>query len=231
MNNRKTPSLTVPILVADPGTSWWKSAKRHLRPADGFATIEMNRSPSELLQDCRRMAPCLLILSQETLGQLDAVELARVVDLGAAVRVLVVAGSIEPRSMERSVRLGCMGFVREDDPPATLRKAVCAIARGEMWVKRQAITEILQRLLAEARVAKLTPRERDILKLIASGYKNRDIAKELAISYDTVRWYIRSLHGKLGMQDRVETAQYAHRHIEGETISVAAAAAAAAMGS
>ncbi len=52
--------------------------------------------------------------------------------------------------------------------------------------------------------------------MIARGYKNRAIAERLSISHETVRWHIRSLHSKLGLQDRLGTALYAQQYLEEE---------------
>jgi DNA-binding NarL/FixJ family response regulator len=113
--------------------------------------------------------------------------------------------------------MGCMGFVTEGAPPAVLKKAARALARGEMWIDRRLLTRVLQQLLFANRSPKLTPREKDVLKLIARGYKNRAIAEKLCISHETVRWHIRGLHSKLGLQDRLGTAVYAQQYLDDDT--------------
>lgn len=207
------PALT-PVVVANSSLWNWKGLRRCFSQREGFILVEGYEAPDQLLSHCQRMAPCVLIASQALLERLDPAEFAGTVDFGRSVQVLVYSPAKDDRTVQNFVRMGCMGVVAEGVSPAILRKAVRALVRGEMWVERRLVTRLLQQLLLATRSPKLTPRETDILKLIARGFKNRAIAEKLSISHETVRWHIRSLHSKLGLQDRLGTAQYAQQYLE-----------------
>jgi DNA-binding NarL/FixJ family response regulator len=207
------PVLT-PVVVANPKLWNWKGLRRCFSQKDGFILVEGYESPDQLLLHCQRMAPCVVIVDQALLERLDPAEFASMVDFGRSIQVLVYAAAKDDRVVQNLVRMGCMGFVTEGASPAILKKAARALARGEMWIERRLLTRVLQQLLFANRSPKLTPREKDILKLIARGYKNRAIAEKLSISHETVRWHIRGLHSKLGLQDRLGTALYAQQYLD-----------------
>ncbi len=208
-----------PVVLANPKLSKWKGLRRCFSQREGFLLVEGYDSFEQLLMHCQRMAPCVVLADEAFVSRLDPAEFAALVDFGRSIQVLVCSPATEDRIVQNWIRLGCMGFVHEDASPPVLKKAVRAVARGELWLERRLLTKILQQLLLATRSPKLTPREKDILKLIARGYKNRAIAQSLSISHETVRWHIRSLHSKLGMQDRLGTALYAQQYLEDELLS------------
>jgi DNA-binding NarL/FixJ family response regulator len=105
--------------------------------------------------------------------------------------------------------MGCMGFLRPDSPPWQFRRAVEAVAAGELWAPRLLLSRICRDYLSSHDPCKLTDREEQILALLAQGHKNREIAASLFISRDTVRWHIRAIYAKLGIHDRQSAASYA----------------------
>jgi DNA-binding NarL/FixJ family response regulator len=217
--NRAAPATLTPVLIANPKLSSWRGLRRCFSQREGFLLVEGCASIEQLLMHCQKMAPCVVLADEAFIGRIEPSEFTALVDFGRSVQVLVCSAQADDRVLQNWIRLGCMGFVRDDASPAVLKKAVRAVARGELWVERRLLTRILQQLLLATRSPKLTPREKDILKLIARGYKNRAIAQTLSISHETVRWHIRSLHSKLGVQDRLGTALYAQQFLEDELLS------------
>ncbi|MGC9971705.1 MAG: response regulator transcription factor [Bryobacteraceae bacterium] len=209
--------VLTPVVVANSKLWNWKGLRRCFSQRDGFILVEGYESPEQLLVHCQRMAPCVVIADQALLERFDPAEFASMVDYGRSVQVLAYGPARDDRVVQNLVRMGCMGFVTEGTSPAILKKAARALARGEMWIDRRLLTRVLQQLLFANRSPKLTPREKDILKLIARGYKNRAIAERLCISHETVRWHIRGLHSKLGLQDRLGTAMYAQQYLDDDT--------------
>jgi DNA-binding NarL/FixJ family response regulator len=161
----------------------------------------------------------VLLIDEATLLEFEPAELAGVADYGRAIRILVIGPARDEQGVLKVIRAGCMGFEDEEASPATLKKAVRALARGELWVSRQVTAQLVHQLLCLLSSRKLTSREREILRLIARGLKNRAIAERLSISHETVRWHIRSLHSKLGLQDRLGTALYAEKYLGEEAVA------------
>lgn len=206
------------MVIASAKLRGWKGLRRCLTQKDGFIVVDGGEPPEHLLLRCQRMAPCVLIADPAFLEVTDPADFANLVDFGRSIQVLVYGAAHDERTIQNLVRMGCMGSISETAPPNILKRAVTAVARGELWVERRLITRVLQQLLFASRSPKLTRREKEILTLIARGFKNRAIAEKLSISHETVRWHIRSLHSKLGFQDRLGTALYAQQFLDNDAM-------------
>jgi DNA-binding NarL/FixJ family response regulator len=106
---------------------------------------------------------------------------------------------------------GACGYVLKDDPPEALPAAVRAARAGRQWLSPR-VTELLVKSAAgdEGRlVEELTEREREVLRLMATGCRNERIADALDITEQTVKNHVRAIFGKLGVETRVEAVLYA----------------------
>jgi len=137
-------------------------------------------------------------------------------------RVLVLTGIADVRSHMQAMRLGAAGLVLKEKAPEVLVKAIEKVHAGEVWfdrvLMRQALaaladtTEAMRAGQEAAKVETLTPREREVIRLIGEGLKNQQIADRLFISEKTVRHHLSSIFNKLGVTDRLELVIYAYRH-------------------
>ena len=214
-----------------------KLSKRHVltRCSPGMELSQCSGTLGELLAECHRMAPCVLVVSQESLEELDTNEFSAFVGVGGSVRVLVLGTRKSPHLVEKFLSMGCMGYLPQDVARPTLRRAVRAIASGQVWADRTTITQVMKRMLLKQLLQELTStqvmkrmllkqllqeltsREKDIVRLIASGLSNRAIADRLYITHETVRWHIRALYSKLGVQDRFSAIVYGKRLLDLES--------------
>ena len=170
-------------------------------------------SPLAALDRCRELTLCVLLLNEALFEHLDAASVSGRVDFGRAVSVLAVGLAPDPEKTICYLRLGCMGYVSRKDSLATLRKAVYAVAGGEIWAPRATLSLLVRQLLvATERGPRLTVRELEILTLIGSGSTNDEISQRLFISLETVRWHVRRLFLKIGARDRATALEYARLH-------------------
>lgn len=139
---------------------------------------------------------------------LDAVEL--MVRLNPELRVLVISAAIEPELVEPWARRRLCGYVVKDAGMEELGLAVGAVVRGREYFSA-GIREILARAAWNAPANRLSPRETELLPLLARGLTLRDAAASMSISYKTADSYRSSLLRKLNVHDRVELARYAIR--------------------
>lgn len=210
------------VVVQSPGIWERHDLSRQLSACQGFVLLGCKGNLDTVLADCEKMAPCVLIADQ-VLVQTEGTDLEHFgprVEYGRLIQVLVVGPTRDPGLVEDLLRMGCVGFVTQDIPAAVLKKAVRAVAAGEFWADRLATSRIVQQLLSQTGSRNLTRREKQVLWLIGQGMKNRSIAERLYITRDTVRWHIRSIYAKIGVQDRLSAALYAREHLGGEGIAV-----------
>ncbi len=176
----------------------------------------------EALEKARREVPDIVLLDLDlgTGSGLDIIP--QLVSLGESVHVLVLTGVQNPDVQRSSIRLGAVGIVEKGQAREILIKAIRKVMTGEMWLDRGMTALLIQELRRKpetlrldsnaARIASLTPREREVISLIAQGFGTARIASDLFISQKTVRNHLASIFSKLMVADRLELAVFAVRH-------------------
>ncbi len=135
---------------------------------------------------------------------------------GPSWRVLVLVDACEVPQIVALIRAGAMGVVRRDDTLAELVSGLVAAARGELVLPGPLASEVLAQLMGNraetASLSSLSPREADVLRLLAQGMTNKHIAQELLLSVRTVEAHLRAIYDKLGVTSRTEAVLWAVRH-------------------
>lgn len=140
----------------------------------------------------------LLDLRMPVLGGNEAIERIRKVDPEA--RILVLTAYSGDEDIHRAVEAGAMGYVLKSSTGEGLIPAIRAVAAGERWIPR----DVASRLAVRKTYEPLTTRETEVLRLIARGRANKEIARELSISENTVKDHLKNILGKLHVSARTE---------------------------
>jgi DNA-binding NarL/FixJ family response regulator len=133
-------------------------------------------------------------------------------------RILILSMHENERYLYEALKAGASGYVVKTVADRDLVEAVRAAMRGERFLYPGAMTPLIEEFLDRARrdlpvrEDPLTPREREVVKLVAEGYSNKQIAETLVISEKTVERHRANVMEKLGMRDRVALTRYAIRH-------------------
>src|SRR5262249_46784763 len=114
--------------------------------------------------------------------------------------------SISVEMAHRARAMGVRGVLRKDLSTDLLARCLATVAAGDLWFDRALLTSMLQ-----VREVKLSPRERQLLRLNTLGLSNKELAAELEISEGTVKVYLAKLFRKVGVHDRYELALYSLR--------------------
>jgi DNA-binding NarL/FixJ family response regulator len=170
----------------------------------------------------RRLRPDVVVMDvrMPVRNGIEATRLLAGPEVTDPVKVLVVTTFNLDEYVFEALRAGASGFLLKDTPPAELVAGVRTVAAGEALlapaVTRRLIGRFGSRLRAAAPgpdgpVAALTDREREVLKLIAAGLSNAEIAAAMVISHETVKTYVSRILTKLDLRDRVQAVVFAHR--------------------
>ena len=129
------------------------------------------------------------------------------------IKVLVLTVHNETEYLIKAVDIGINGYVLKDSESSELKKAITAIADGENYIQPSLIPALNSKMIEknedELKIDSLTKRELQVLKEVAVGKFNRDIAKEMEISERTVKNHISSIFKKLDVTDRTQAAVFA----------------------
>jgi len=133
-------------------------------------------------------------------------------------RVVVLTAVADDDQLLEAIRLGAQGIVLKDTAPGTLTNAIRQIHAGAQWYEQGLGGRALRRLLErgvetrEPTLRSLSAREREIVRKVARGLKNRAIAAELSISEGTVKVHLHNVYEKLDVGTRLELANYLREH-------------------
>ena len=126
-------------------------------------------------------------------------------------KVLVLTSVLEEASVRGAVRAGAIGYLLKDTRAPELRQAIKAAAAGQVQLSPAAAARLMREVTAPERLDALTEREVKVLRLLARGSANKQIARDLGIAEKTVKTHVSSILGKLGVQSRTQAALYAGR--------------------
>ncbi len=173
-------------------------------------------SGAEAVELVRRLKPdvVLMDLAMPDMGGLEATRLikAEMPD----VKVVILTVSEADADLFEAIRSGAHGYLVKSTSSTEFFDLLEALERGEAPLSRGLAAKIMRHLAQGGRpaddVAALTPREEEILRLVAEGKTNREVAAELFISDATVKFHMTNILNKLHLGNRAQVVAYAHRH-------------------
>ena len=177
-----------------------RSLQAYLESFPDMKVVGIASSGEELLLHLDSWKPAVVLQDLLLPGGLDGIETTRrVVERAPECRVVALTASVDEARMMGVLRAGAAGYVRKDADPETLLAAVRAVARGKTYID----PSIGQRLSKTGSAgSELTPRETEVLRLLALGLSNRDIASALEVGEETVKTHIAHLLAKLEVENR-----------------------------
>jgi DNA-binding NarL/FixJ family response regulator len=184
---------------------------------DGRETMLLvkEKHPDVILLDLR-------MPGMDGLAVLDALQSAN-----SKIRVVVLTGSEDKNEYVQAMKLGCSGIVLKQTAPELIAKSVRKVYAGEIWLDSHTTAAVMKRFAApqpdpaplpirggytsktRGERTPLSTREREIVGLVAQGYKNKEMAEKMFISEQTVKNHLHNIFDKLGVSDRLELALYA----------------------
>ena len=223
MNKKKAPLAEAPsvkVLVYCPSDLILSGILRALETDPEIEVVGVEKATIESLMDSiRKLLPhVILFASTESLPNMREIcKAIRDISKDQIKSQMLLLGNIPSHEEIVSlINVGARGYFDLNDPSGQLPEAVRVIHRGEIWLPRDKMSSIMDRIISvvgrdlkEKTLDQLTPTEFQVLKLIGQGKSNDEIANILFISKNTVRSHIKSIYAKLDTHSRLQLALYA----------------------
>ncbi len=210
------------IVILDNHTLFRAGLRYLIENHNGMEVVGEGGSCAEALEIIASLKPDIILLELNLTGSSDPELLSSIVKASEGMRLILVTETNDPKIHQKAVEEGVVGVVYKTQSPEILLKAIEKVDAGEVWLERSLIANVLSRLSRKQpnsnvdpeieSINRLSEREKDVVKLIGQGLKNKRISTELCISETTVRHHLTSIYSKLGVSDRLELLVYAHRN-------------------
>ncbi len=210
-------SAPVTVVVVDDHGVVREGIRAFLATQDDLAVVGEAASGEDASALCAEHAPDVALVDLLMPG-IDGVETTRrIKDASPRTQVVILTSTVDGALAVPALRAGATSYLLKDATPAALADAVRRAARGEAVLHPSVAAGLVATLrgaaagTAPALDARLSPRERDVLALVAEGASNGEIAARLAIGEKTVKSHVSNILGKLQLADRTQAAVYAWR--------------------
>ena len=212
--------MSLGVLIVDDQALVRAGFRMILEAEEDMEVVGEAADGQEAVTEARRLRPDVVLMDVR-MPDVDGIEATRrlLAEDRSAVKVVMLTTFDMDEYVYDALRAGASGFLLKDVPPEQLVDGIRAVAKGDALlapsVTRRVIEEFVRRPPASVRtlppkLEELTPRELEVLKLIARGCSNAEIATELFVSETTVKTHVAHVLMKLGLRDRVQAVVAAY---------------------
>ena len=203
------------VLVIDDSPVPRFAARAMLKATQSFRFIGEASSGAEGVAACERLRPAVVLMDVD-MPQMDGAQTTRSIRELGEPQPVIVAWTVSDSGDDliRMIHAGCHGYALKDFGPAELERSLLAAVNGETPVPRKMVREVIAKAVSAPRTAgaeieELTPREREVLHLVASGSATKQVAAALSISRRSIDAHLRSIYRKLDVTNRVQAVNRA----------------------
>jgi DNA-binding NarL/FixJ family response regulator len=212
------------LLIVDDQVLFLESLSTFLgNYAGDIDVVGLARNGSEALEKAAELHPDIVLMDVH-MPVMDGVEAtSRLIKSQPGVRILILSTYDEDEYVRKALKLGAAGYLLKDISPTELIASIRALKSGAVQISPQIVSKLMKSVIGEEPSSardisermewfeSLTRREREVFTLIATGYDNEQIAKELDLAEHTVRNHVSTIYSKLGVQDRFQIIQLANK--------------------
>lgn len=218
------PASKIRIVVADDHPIFRDGLCKLLALEDDFEVVAQAQDGRQVLDVLQQHEPDILLLDLKMPGLDGLATLQRLQASKNRTRVIVLTASDDKNEFVQAMKLGTSGIVLKQTATELLIKSIRKVHAGEIWLDSHTTAAVIRQFVAndeppvaqqptassrERERSPLSQREREIVALVAQGFKNKEMAEKMFISEQTVKNHLHNIFDKLGVSDRLELALYA----------------------
>jgi len=206
--------MPIRLVIADDHTVVLKGLATLLALEPDLAVVATCTNGEKALAAVQRHRPDILLLDLRMPGVDGLAVLRTLADQPDPPRVIMLTASIEDDEVVEAIWLGAAGVFLKELPPELLLECIRKVHAGERWIEKQSAARALDRVVRQERgqravASVLTPREIEIIRMVAQGLRTGTIAKQLNLAEGTVKTHLHNVYDKLKLDGRVALTLYA----------------------
>ena len=209
---------SIRVLVADDHAIFRDGLRKLLNFDQEITIVGEAQNGEEAIKLIAKLKPDVLLLDlrmpdKDGLAVLEEINFDTI-----PTRVVVLTAAEDDRDVIRAMRLGARGVVLKQSATELLIKSIHRVHAGEIWLDNRMTAEVLKAFSKSSEAGPrrekplLSGREKEVVQLVAQGFRNKEIGEKLFISEQTVKNHVHNIFDKLGVSDRLELALYALHH-------------------
>lgn len=202
------------VLVVDDHRVVREGLRTFLELIEDVEIVGEATNGDEAIAKAAQLVPDVVLMDLVMPGT-DGIEATRRIrDVSPTTKVIVLTSFVEDDKVFPAIKAGAAGYLLKDVEPSALEEAIRTVFRGEALLHPTVAVKLMQEYAGDEQkrpAGNLTDREMDVLRLLARGLSNREIARELVVAEKTVKTHVSNILAKLHLQDRTQAALYAVR--------------------
>ena len=216
-----TQARRIRVAIADDHPIVRDGIRKLLNLEDDLEVVGEAGDGQQVLQLLQEYEPDVLLLDLR-MPNMDGLAVMQTLQHSALkTRIIVLTASEDKNEFVQAMKLGCSGIVLKQTSPDLIVKSIRKVHSGEIWLDSHTTAAVMRQFASPLEVANggslgkarerspLSQREREIVALVAQGYKNKEMAEKMFISEQTVKNHLHNIFDKHGVSDRLELALYA----------------------
>jgi DNA-binding NarL/FixJ family response regulator len=208
------------ILIVDDHVLFREGLAAITRSEPDIEIVGFAGSVKEAVESAHLLRPDIILMDFGMPDGTGADATKRILSEYPECRIIFLTMSDEDEDLFAAIRSGAKGYILKNIHPSKLVAALRSVYRGESAISRTMTLRLMEELARsdvptrprDPKLAKLTPRELDVLRDMATGMTNQEIATHLFLSENTVKYHVHSILDKLELPDRREASQFAREH-------------------
>jgi two-component system, NarL family, nitrate/nitrite response regulator NarL len=191
------------ILIADDHPIVLEGLVSLLQSA-AYSVVARCTTGPEVLAALQQTQPDMVLLDIN-MPRPGGLEIARTLnEAGSASKIVLLTSNLDDSQVEQAARLGVDGIVLKETAPQQLMTCLETVRAGLQWIDPEVARRAFKTVVPNEAGGQLTPRELDVVKLVARGLRNKEIARELNITEGTVKMYLHNMYERLQVSSRIE---------------------------
>jgi NarL family two-component system response regulator LiaR len=207
----------IKVMIVDDHGIVRQGLKTYLDLVEDITIVAEAENGLDALEKVKQSNPDIVLMDL-VMPEMDGIEATqKICGSYPGVKVIVLTSFTEDEQVFSAIKAGAVGYLLKDISPPDLAKAIQAVHSGETHLHPEITKKLMNQFVSpksdiEITPDELTPREMEVLKLIAQGLSNKELANKLTISEKTVKTHLSSIFSKLHLSDRTQAAIYALKH-------------------